>query len=525
MKIRFSSKQVILYGLVVLLTGALIGSVSLTYPFGRDQAFYAYAGKLLLEGKMNYLYVFDLKPPGSHMFFAMIHALMGESMFNARIFDIIWQSAAAFILFLIVYRISRKTFYSYIASFLYLLLYYRQDYWHTLQADGMLNLPLALCILMLVWSYQQHSYIKVLTAGISFALALIFKYTIIVFMPLAVICLLLAVKEPLSIRFKNTAVFLVGAVIICGALALWYQSTGALKEMIDIQFGQTSQYTAIAYETEPGDYISAQLIKLFTYSVYSPLVWVSAAGFIMLAAKKKLEFQSILIFSWIISSLFSLIIQWKFYYYHFHVIIASLSAGAVVFSLELISYVNEKRRRTVLAFSAVVLCGFILYAGKPYPANYETLYSYLTQKQTLKEVYIKNGITTDSVFMLFKTFNAIDYVNQSSESGDKIYVWGYDPLVYYLTGRNCVSRFVYHIPLMWKAENSSFRKEFIESVNKTNPKLIVVAGNDPLYYISGYNEDSKQLLERFPEFKSFIDTKYSQRSRINDYDFYELTAW
>ncbi len=525
MILRLTNRQLFIYGLVILLTGILIGSVSLTYPFGRDQAFYAYAGKLLLEGKMNYLHVIDLKPPGSHLYFAFTQLLFGESMFNARVFDMLWQSITAFIVFLISFRLTGKKFLSYISSFIYLLLYYRQDYWHTLQADGMLNLPVAVCVLLLISSYDKHSFIKILFAGILFSCALLFKYTLISFLPLVIICFLFSDKEPKSIKFKNIATFLIGVIVLCGITALWYQLSGALKDLIDIQFGQASQYTKIAYETEPGDYIANQILKLFTFSVYAPLVWFSFIGFIILRMKRKLNFPNAIVLVWILSSLFSLIIQWKFYYYHFLVIIAALSVGGMIFAFVAIDYFKERRRKTAAIVFAVILVGFTLYAAKPYLESYGTLFIYLSGKQTLKEVYIKNGFTSDSVFMVSKTLNAVDYVNQNTNITDKVFVWGYDPLVYYLTGRECVSRFVYHIPLLWKAENAGFRKEFMVEMNKTNPKLIIIASNDPLYYISGYNEDSKQLLERFPEFKNFIDTKYSFKKRIDDYDFYELKNW
>ena len=127
--------------------------------------------------------------------------------------------------------------------------------------------------------------------------------------------------------------------------------------------------------------------------------------------------------------------------------------------------------------------------------------------------------------MIKKTFNAIDYVNQHSNADDLIYLWGYDPLVYYLSGRKCVSRFIYNVPLLWKGENTEFRKEFMIEMNKKNPKLILVASGDPLYFISGYNEDSKQLLERFAEFSAFIREKYVFKKRIDDYDYYELKNW
>jgi hypothetical protein len=243
------------------------------------------------------------------------------------------------------------------------------------------------------------------------------------------------------------------------------------------------------------------------------------------AFKRKIDFNLAILFSWIISSLFSLIVQWKFYHYHFLVIIPPISIGAVLFVSVFLNAIKENRKKIVLGIFGIILAGFIVYAAKPYKDNYATLFSFLSGKQTLREVYIKNGTTTDSVFMISKTFNAVDYVNQHTEHKDNIYVWGYDPLVYYLSGRECVSRFVYNMPLLWKGENKQFREEFMNELNKKAPKLIVIAQRDPVLTISGYDEDSKQALNRFPEFNDFIKSKYDFRATVNDYDFHELKNW
>lgn len=524
MGLSLSNRQLFLFGLVVIIAGAVFGGVSMTYPFGRDQAIYAYAGKLLLEGKMNYLHVFDLKPPGIHFLFAFIQFVSGESMLNARIFDIAWQVITGFVLFLISFRLTKQKYLSLLSSLIYLFLYYRQDYWHTLQADGSLNLLFALVILLLLSSYEQHSFVKIFFAGVLFALALIFKYTIISFVPLLFLVLLLDRKSLFSIRVKNAVFFTFGLVITGGAMVLLYYFSGALSAFWDIQFTQTPLYTKIAYETETKGYITSQLVKLFTYSVYSPLIVLSVFAFLFVSFRKKFEFPNLLLFIWIFSSLFSLIIQWKFYYYHFLVIIPALSAGAV-FALSKIKDILKNRNILYKLFVAAFAAGLFVFAVKPYLSGYPLLISYLSGNEDLESAYIKNGFTADSVFMIGKTLKAAEIVKNETNIDDGIFVWGFDPLIYYLSGRKCVSRFIYNFPLLWKGENSSFKREFLNEIERKNPKLIIVASNDPLYFISGYDEDSKKLIKRFPEFDSFLSSKYEFLDIAGDYEVYELKKW
>ncbi len=514
----------VFYGLVILLIGAAIGSISLTYPYGRDQGIYAYAGKLLLEGNMNYRYVFDLKPPGIHFLFAFIQLIAGESMLSARFFDIVWQSFTGIFIFLIAFRLTGSKALSLTSAFLYILLYFRLDYWHTLQTDGSLNLLFAISVLLLLSSYENHSFLKIFFSGVLFAAALLFKYTIISFLPLLFICFILSEKELFSLRIKNIIVYCIGLLLPIISVTLLYYFSDSINELVDIQFVQTPLYTKIAYETESTKFIIDHIVRLFTYSVYSPLILFSAIAFIIVIIKKKIDFVNLLLFAWIFSAIFSLLIQWKFYYYHFLVIIPPIALGTA-YGLSLTKeYLKLKPAlyKTVFIFFII---GFTLFAFKPYIQNYSTLNDYIIGKQSLNEVYIKNGFTSDSVFMIGKTFKAVEQVKQDTNPDNGIYVWGFDPLVYYLSGRKCVSRFIYNFPLLWKADNNAFRKEFMNEITKNNPKVIIVAKNDPLMFISGYNEDSKQLLQRFPEFNSFINSKYTYKTSIDDYEFYELKNW
>lgn len=524
MVLSLSNRQLISFGFVVLLAGAVLGSVSLTYPFGRDQAIYAYAGKLLLEGKMNYLHVFDLKPPGIHFLFAFIQFVSGESMLNARIFDIVWQVFTAFIILVIAYRLTGDKLLSLVSSIIYIFLYYRQDYWHSLQADGSLNLLFALAVMLLLSSHEHHSFLKIFCAGILFAAALLFKYTIISFLPLLFVVFLLDKKELFSLRIKNVIAFSAGLLLAGAAVILLYHFTNSLNAFWDIQFTQTPLYTKIAYETETASYISSQLVKLFTYSVYTPLIWLSFGAFVYTAVKGKLDFPNLLILSWVAASLFSLIIQWKFYYYHFLVIIPALSVGAI-YGLYIIKNAFTNKIIVYRTILILFLTGFLLFAFRPYVQNYETLFRFVSGKENLEEAYVKNGFTSDSVFMIGKTLKAVETVKNETSIEDGIYVWGFDPLIYYLSGRKCVSRFIYNFPLLWKGENTALRKEFMAEIEKKNPKLIILSTNDPLYYISGFDEDSKKLIKRFPEFDAFVRAKYVYKTNSDDYEIYELKKW
>jgi hypothetical protein len=444
-------------------------------------------------------------------------------MISARYFDILWQGITAIILFLIAFRLTESYKLSFLPSIIYLFLYFRQDYWHTLQADGSLNLFFCLTIYLLIKFYFDHSFLVLFASAIFFGIALLFKYTIILFLPLLLIGLLIDKKFIKTLRYKNAAIFLLGILIVIFLVVLRYYFAGALNELIDIQFVQTPLYTKIAYETVSFKFIINHIIKLLLYSAYSPLIWLSLFYIIFVLYNKEYTFPNFILIFWIFSSLTSLIIQWKFYNYHFLVIIPPLAIGTAMGLFYLQKLISNKFVYNI-GITIYLLIFFIL-SIKPYINNYYNLYSLLNSSKSLNDLYSENGITTDSVFMIRKTFAAIEKVNKKTEPKDKIYVWGFDPLIYYLSDRECVSRFIYNFPLIWKGENAKFRTEFMNALEKEKPKIIIVASNDPIYYISGFQEDSKQALNRFPEFAEYINNNYVKAETVVDYEFYELKNW
>lgn len=69
--------------------GMLFGSVSLAYPFGRDQGLYFYVGREWLErGALPYLGSFDVKTPGIYALHALLIALFGERFWAIRLAEL-----------------------------------------------------------------------------------------------------------------------------------------------------------------------------------------------------------------------------------------------------------------------------------------------------------------------------------------------------------------------------------------------------------------------------------------------------
>jgi len=183
-------------------------------------------------------------------------------------------------------------------------------------------------------------------------------------------------------------------------------------------------------------------------------------------------------------------------------------------------YYIQFRKLTNIGFTVVLVC-YLLISSRPYYSSYSDLISVIDGKKTLTETYISKGTTADSVFTIKKTFQAVDFIENNSAPNDKIYVWGIEPLIYYLSGRDCASRFTYNTPLYWRGDNQKYREEFISEIETNRPAMVLVAKRDPMQYITGYNETSEQMLTNFPEFKSILDSKYKYLAEIAEFAFYK----
>ncbi|MBX3246272.1 MAG: hypothetical protein KF901_03740 [Myxococcales bacterium] len=74
--------------LVGVVCAFAFGLPSLGFRYGRDQALFHYVGRELLGGSVLYRDVFDIKPPGVYVVYAINHALFGATTWGIRLFDL-----------------------------------------------------------------------------------------------------------------------------------------------------------------------------------------------------------------------------------------------------------------------------------------------------------------------------------------------------------------------------------------------------------------------------------------------------
>jgi len=113
----------------------------------------------------------------------------------------------------------------------------------------------------------------------------------------------------------------------------------------------------------------------------------------------------------------------------------------------------------------------------------------------------------------------IQALRQSSAPGDGVFVWGTDPLIYYLTGRRPPTRFVSNLGLVSPWCPPAWREELVRALEKSPPAFIVVAQHDS-FGITYTPLDSEQYLSVYPRLARFISGSYDFMATFPDFVVY-----
>ena len=113
----------------------------------------------------------------------------------------------------------------------------------------------------------------------------------------------------------------------------------------------------------------------------------------------------------------------------------------------------------------------------------------------------------------------IQALRQLSAPSDGVFVWGTDPLIYYLTGRRPPTRFLSNLWLTGPWSPPAWREELVRDLEKSPPAFIVVAQHDN-FGITLTQLDSEQYLSVYPRLARFISGSYDFMATFPDFVVY-----
>jgi 4-amino-4-deoxy-L-arabinose transferase-like glycosyltransferase len=519
----------------VLVSAAIV----LSLDYGRDQAIYALVAREVLHGKMPYRDAFDFKPPGIFVVYAIARALFGPAQVGIRILEVLSMLTTAGCLV----RLARLHFGStrpgLIAAALASQVHAQLDFWHTAQPETFGGTLTLLGLLASTSAFRAREAPKRslplwAAGGALFGLAGLMKP------PLAGAGAAVAGLAALAIVFPALvgetasgswrargarAASTLAATAVGGALPFvitlaWFFAKGALHDLHEVLFVFTPYYTKLSWE-------NARLLGMAYYGFTEWFVAYSGAmltGVLALALTRPTRREApyvAVVASIVVVHIAGVVMQGKFFPYHWG---ATFPLTATLAGLGLHKALAWTMRRGPAPTAALVaLFSAAAVAKAPVPNMGPT---FLERAGRRAAIYLRgpmNEAERDALASVADVDAAENravakWVREHTRPDDRLFVWGFECVIYDLADRPLASRYIYDVPqrATWSAK--PMQESLMRELTATPPAAIVVEHNDVFPMVTGNNEDSAHSL--FDGLSELIDERYAHAIRIGDFDVY-----
>jgi hypothetical protein len=496
----------------------------ITYPLGRDQATYCFIAQRLLEGKRLYLELWDNKPPGIFYLYAVIVKIFGHVMWSVGMMEILWLLAISFFIF----KFAEKhlgTAAAVIAVLIHTSWRIRDGYWDAGQPENYLMLLVFVSYFLVLTSHRRGGPLSRALSGLLFGAAFWLKYTAILLAPLVVIIPFVEfVPQGMgSIRLRLTvgwrewlaklAPWAAGFALAVVGVPAYFWLIGAWPAMREVQFHVLPRYNAMVWARTP-DYWKFAVLQVLQYH-WGVLTDVALLVAVLMARRAKdLHLLMPALLALTMGTL-ALLMQTRVPSYAFETTYPFLA----MFWGYLVVKVFQGFRALARASAAR---GWKLVPGLVWLVFANLLYLPLPTEAVLLKLRISdfrhwqedpgrfyaNYPWARVISHFDDQFQVIHYLQQNSSAGDGLFVWGSEPLIYFLTRRNPPTRFVSNLGVLSLWVPEEWREELMSDLEKSQPRYIVVARDDKVPMISFNYLDSEGYLGRFPVLARFIAEHY-----------------
>lgn len=503
----------------------------LLFSFGRDQGIYAVVGDTILDGGMPYRDAWDFKPPGIFLTYALAQGLFGKSMLAIRMLEVLGLIGTAFGLQRLGQVFFDRPKAGLVAAALAALVHAELEFWHTAQPETFGGyLTVAALVVVTLEPTQHRRWLVPLGTGALFGLCALFKP------PLGggiLVCgayaltreQLRAASFPRLLRCAGLLVLGFAAPI--ALVLIWIAARGAWPACYWTFHDFVPGYTKLNWS----DANAAAMLYYALEEVFFKFSALAAFGVIAAISMAPLharEREGIFLMLGIIAiHLTGITMQAKFFPYHYAatLVLVCFLAGLGLYKLFRRCLVAGPG--SLLALSAfVVVAIWMRDAARDLPQGFWERSS-LRLSLLLRQGQFRGRSDLDRELSVVADYNldadrqvALE-IRSHSGSEDPIFIWGFEPSIYFLAERPLASRWLYNVPQRSQWQRSFARGELLRDLSTNRPKLIVVQRRDVFPSVTGSSIDSKDELVHFPELKSLLDTQYRKAKEIEDFEIYE----
>src|SRR5688572_24665157 len=428
----------------------------LVFSFGRDQGIYALVGEGILRGQVPYRDLWDFKPPGIFFVYAFAQGLFGKSMLAPRVVEV-----AA--LLALVYCSGRlaQTFFGtrsagYVGGALAALIHAQLEFWHTAQPETFGGfLTFVALVAVTAEGKPERRVLRCLPVGVLFGLAALLRP------PLgggALVCAAYLSKRE-QLRTNRLRAGIAPALCVCAGVLLpvlscaaYFGLAGGWGALVWTMRDFAPGYTALGWE-------DARAAGMLYYAIEEAFFKFSAlctAGVIAAAAITPIHGREregiFLVLGVIALHVTGIAMQGKFFPYHYAATLPLIAFVAGLGLYKLFRRCLAGGVGGVVAFVAFVLVALAMRtAVRDLPQDF-------WDRSAIRLHYLLRLPPYDSREALDEELASVADVSLTADravarelrartsSGTPIFVWGFEPVIYWLADRPPATRFIYNVP-------------------------------------------------------------------------------
>jgi Dolichyl-phosphate-mannose-protein mannosyltransferase len=512
-----SGWRILALGLVLLMA-----LPNLSYPIGRDQATYCVIGRGLLDGARLYRDLWDNKPPGIFFLYAAIVKIFGPAMRCIGLLDILWLLAISVCVFRFTEQSLGKAT-AFLGVLANAVLHIRAGYWDAGQPETFLML-LVFGSYFLLCGRNRHAKLKETGAGFLFAAAFWIKYNAVTFLPFLLLAACLKTDQSgcraPGLTLRTTCIqwvsstcrfalgFLLGSVLVVSGCLF----SGSWSAFAEEQFQVLPRYAAMA---------SAGIPRYWAWAVGRIEFWLglwavcAALAAVIIAWRRSHLSRLAPALVGAAAGFAALAMQVRYQPYYFETcypFFAILWAYVIIQAYEgvraLAWYFANRNWQIARVLTWVVAANlFALWLPGPVTrlvTNYQAFNQWRQGPARFYSSYSWPGAAED----LRHVLRGVDYLKHHPAPSNGVYVWGNEPLIYYLSDHRPPVRFVWNLALIAPWRMPGWRHELIRRISQVSPRYIIVARDDEVHDLSGTWQDSAQALQAFPALADYLRRLY-----------------
>jgi len=502
---------------LVAALAVLLGVPTLIMPLHPDQALFALIGEAVGEGRFPYVDAWDVKTPGVFFIYAVAVRGPWDLTQNVRVFDLAWTATAA----AVVVELGRRWWSlraGVIAGMLYALVIETGQPWvQSAQPDSLLALPLLLALLVVDGAWEKRT--RLLGAGLLFGFACQLRAPVVLLVPLVpLIGLGVAPAGERQRAWLWRLAWLGAGVLAAQALLVAYLlAGGALGE-----FWQTLRYGAWytrqggpwngANGPTLGGFFTAVRLGFWYWSntrivLTGPALAGGVLGALVLRERRV---------SWLLlltaAACVGVVVQVKLFWYQFGPLVPLLALLSGWTWDSLLSAAVRARGRVAAYAGGGALAAAVLFGSTEVWDN--------GRRDWLNSVaYLRHPEEREALRNEYAAYPARErvaaYLAAQTTPGERIYVWGFDPHLYLLSGRASASRFLVSFPLMSDWAPAGWRASFLAELEAQPPRYIVVQRGHAGSWVVGRDLDLADAAAEFVEFQHLLAAGYDLEREID----------